>query len=220
MTTSDDTAFTPESSGAASSAATDWRSYSEEGSTLSDLLRAALDLFVTFGYYGTSVRAIAAKAGVTVPGLYYHFDSKQDMLVALLRTSNDDVRRRGREALEWAGDSPRDRFTALIENTVLYMTHRRKMARLAREIRGLEEPYLTQHIALRDEFESMVLTEVISGRALGMFTTPEPHETTRAVLSLCSSVADWYRIDGLATPEEVAQRYVRFSLALVQDNEV
>lgn len=195
---------------------TDWRSYTPEP-RLPDVLEAALELFVAYGYHGTSVRAIAAKADMTVPGLYYHFKSKQDMLVTLLRMSNDEVRRRARAALADAGDAPRDRFTALVENIVLYMTNRRRMAHLAREIRGLEEPYRSQHIELRDELEAMMLTEVISARALGMFATDDPHEATRAVLVLCKGVADWYRIGGTKTPEEVAQRYVKFALSLVGD---
>lgn len=194
----------------------DWRSYDPEY-TLPEVLDAALDLLVTFGYHGTSVRAIAARAGMTVPGLYYHFKSKQEMLVTLLRMSNDEVRRRGQAALADAGDNPRDRFIALVESTVLYMTYRRRMAHLAREIRGLEEPYRSQHIELRDEFESMMLTEVITGRALGFFGTDDPHEATRAVLVLCKGVADWYRIGGTKTPEVVARRYVRFALAVVED---
>lgn len=91
------------------------------------------------------------------------------------------------------------------------------MAHLAREIRGLEEPFRSQHIELRDELEAMVLSEIIAARALGMFDTDNPHEATRAVLVLCKGVADWYRIGGSKSPEEVASRYVRFALAIVDD---
>ncbi|MBS9376496.1 TetR/AcrR family transcriptional regulator [Rhodococcus sp. B50] len=194
----------------------DWRYY-DPAYTLPELLDAALELFVTCGYYGTSVRAIASRAGMTVPGLYYNFKNKQDMLVTLLRMSNDELRRRGQAALADAGDDPRNRFIALVENTVLYMTNRRRLAHLAREIRGLEEPYRSQHIALRDEFEAMMLTEVISARALGLFDTPDPHEATRAVLVLCQGVADWYRPGGTKTPQDIADRYIQFALALVGD---
>jgi AcrR family transcriptional regulator len=194
----------------------DWRYY-DPAYTLPELLDAALELFVTCGYYGTSVRAIASRAGMTVPGLYYNFKNKQDMLVTLLRMSNDELRRRGQAALADAGGDPRDRFIALVENTVLYMTNRRRLAHLAREIRGLEEPYRSQHIALRDEFEAMMLTEVISARALGLFDTHDPHEATRAVLVLCQGVADWYRVGGTKTPQDIANRYIQFSLALVGD---
>lgn len=61
----------------------------------------------------------------------------------------------------------------------------------------------------------MMLTQVISARALGMLDTDDPHEATRAVLVLCRGVADWYRVGGTKTPQDIADRYVAFALALV-----
>ena len=195
---------------------TQWRHYDVDPE-LPDVLKAALNLFVTLGYHGTSVRAIAMEAGMTVPGLYYHFETKQAMLVALLRRSNSELRLRGEVALSEAGDNPRDRFIALIENLVLYMTNRHQLAHLAREIRGLTEPFKSRHIEMRDELKATVLTEVIAGRALGYFSVDDPHEATRAVLVLCEGVAEWYRPGGLKSPDEIASRYVRFALSLVED---
>jgi AcrR family transcriptional regulator len=194
----------------------DWRQYTHDR-TLPDVLDAALDVFVKLGYHGTTVRAIATKAGLSVPGLYHHYPSKQEILATLLRMSNEDVMARSRAALDGAGESPRDRFTALVENIVLYMTHRRRLARAAREIHALEEPYRSRHVALRDELEHMVLAEVEAARAAGAFGTADPHEATRAVLVLCQGVAEWYAPGGPKRPPEIAEQYVRFALALVED---
>jgi len=108
----------------------DWRAYSKD-SRLGPVLDAALREFTTFGYHGTTVRRIAREAKMSVPGLYYHFASKQDLLVALLRHSSEDLLARAHAALGEAGSAPRDRFRLLIENIVLYMTHRRQLAHLA-----------------------------------------------------------------------------------------
>jgi AcrR family transcriptional regulator len=193
---------------------TDWRRYTHDR-TLPDVLDAALDLFVQYGYYGTTVRAIATKAALSVPGLYHHYRSKQEMLATLLRLSNHEIMRRAQAALADAGDEPVTRFVALVENIVLYMTHRRRLAHLAREIHCLEEPYRRQHIELRDELERMVLAEVTAAAKAGDFSTSDPPEATRAVLVLCRGVADWYTPGGPMRPHEIAQRYVRFALALV-----
>lgn len=192
----------------------DWRRYTHDR-TLPDVLDAALDVFVKFGYHGTTVRAIATKAGLSVPGLYHHHSSKQEMLATLLRISNEDVMARSRAALAAAGDAPRDRFIALVENIVLYMSHRRRLARAAREIHALEEPYRSRHVALRDELQHMVLTEVEAARTTGEFRTTDPDEATRAVLVLCQGVAEWYTPGGLKRPEEIAAQYIGFALALV-----
>jgi AcrR family transcriptional regulator len=46
-------------------------------------LDAALDLFIRKGYAETSLREIAAELGFSKAALYYHFESKQDILLAL-----------------------------------------------------------------------------------------------------------------------------------------
>ena len=62
-----------------------------------DIERAALRLFVTRGVRGTTVRDIAADAGVAEGTLYRHWRSKRDLARTLFRASAaalaDDVRR-------------------------------------------------------------------------------------------------------------------------------
>ena len=48
------------------------------------ILDAARSLFAERGYRATSMRQIAARVGITDPGLYYHFASKREILTALL----------------------------------------------------------------------------------------------------------------------------------------
>ena len=43
----------------------------------------SLELFTQKGYDGTSLREIAEKLGVTKAAIYYHFASKDDILMAL-----------------------------------------------------------------------------------------------------------------------------------------
>lgn len=51
----------------------------ESGDTRERLLEVALDLFARHGFAGTSVRAIAAAAGLRDAGLYGHFAGKQEI---------------------------------------------------------------------------------------------------------------------------------------------
>ena len=48
------------------------------------LLRAAVAVFDRKGYAAASVREIVEQAGITKPALYYHFGSKEGILVAIL----------------------------------------------------------------------------------------------------------------------------------------
>jgi AcrR family transcriptional regulator len=59
----------------------------EAGDTREELLRAALRLFASRGYEGTSVRAIAREVGLSESVLYAHFESKRaifDQVLAAL----------------------------------------------------------------------------------------------------------------------------------------
>ena len=55
----------------------------DPASTRERILDVALDLFSDQGYDGTSLREIAERLGVTKAALYYHFASKEDILMAL-----------------------------------------------------------------------------------------------------------------------------------------
>ena len=56
----------------------------EQPTTLK-ILRLALELFNERGYEGTSMRHVAERLGVTTAALYYHFRSKDDILISLVR---------------------------------------------------------------------------------------------------------------------------------------
>lgn len=55
------------------------------------LLKGALELFAERGYAGTSVKAIAQRAGVSQGLLYVHFDDKEALLRALFERELRDV---------------------------------------------------------------------------------------------------------------------------------
>lgn len=53
------------------------------------VLDTALEMFAEQGYRATSVRDIAARCGMTHPGLLYHFPSKPALLMAALQRRDD-----------------------------------------------------------------------------------------------------------------------------------
>jgi AcrR family transcriptional regulator len=51
----------------------------ESGGKKQEIVQAAHDLFVKQGYHGTSMRQIARSAEIALGGLYYHFNSKEQV---------------------------------------------------------------------------------------------------------------------------------------------
>lgn len=52
--------------------------------TRNDIITAAYELFIKYGYHGTSMRAIASQANIALGGIYNHFASKEEIFVAVL----------------------------------------------------------------------------------------------------------------------------------------
>lgn len=91
-----------------------------------EVRRKAADLFEQSGYAATTITDIANAAGVLPGSLYHHFDSKEDIAVAILAELDTDLRRVVRSASEaFAGmTTPEERVRHLAtEVTTLSMRH-------------------------------------------------------------------------------------------------
>ncbi len=56
-----------------------------------EIIQAAVDEFLENGYDGTSMESIARRAGVSKGGLYYHFSSKDEILLLANQKLNEPV---------------------------------------------------------------------------------------------------------------------------------
>lgn len=65
----------------------------QRGSARSRVLDAALNLFADHGVHATSLQMIADELGVTKAAVYYQFQSKDDIVVAVVRPIFDDIAR-------------------------------------------------------------------------------------------------------------------------------
>ncbi|GAB2888390.1 TetR family transcriptional regulator [Nocardioides pacificus] len=191
----------------------DWRTFPPLA--YDPALLAALQSFTMTGYHGASVRDIARRCGLSVPGLYHYYPSKQAMLNTLFEHAMEDLLARG-EAARAEGTGPVERFSLLVEALTLFHAHRRELAFLGTsELRSLAPRERRRHAALRTAQQQLFDDEVENGVREGLFRTPVPHEAARAVVTMCVAVANWYRSGGPLTPEEIATQYVQFSLGIV-----
>jgi AcrR family transcriptional regulator len=190
--------------------ALEWREYPE--TVLPPLLQAALDCFVEHGYHGTTIRTVAARANLSVPGLYHHYPSKQALLVSIVQFAMADLLLRSEVAVAEAGSSVEEQFRLLIECLALFHAHRSELAFIAAsEIRSLEGESRLAHITSRDKQQQMVDDIVFRGVREGIFTTEYPKDTSRAIVTMCTGIAQWYRHDGGISPEELAVRYANIA---------
>lgn len=183
---------------------------------LDPVLRAAVDEFVATGYHGATMRSIAARAGMSVPGLYHHYARKQDLLVKMFDLTMAELHWRVRAARA-EGTSSSQRLQLMVQSLALFHTHRRELAFLgSSEMRGLEPANRRRIAGLRTGIQRLLDAEIAAGLADGTFTTPHARDAGRAIATMCTSLAQWFRADGPRSPEQVAIEYARFALALLE----
>lgn len=190
-----------------------WRCYPPLD--IGPVLHAVLAEFLEFGYHGGTVRGIAARAGLSLSGVYHHHPSKQQMLLALAQHTMTDLHARADTARRENTD-PVVRFCLLVENLALFHSYRHELAFVAdSEMRSLTPANRRAMARLRTLQQRLVDAEVVDAVAAGRFRADHPHEASRAVVTMCTAVAGWFRHDGPASPEQVARRYVGFALDLM-----
>jgi AcrR family transcriptional regulator len=162
------------------------------------------------------MREIAKRADLSVPGLYHHYPSKQNMLVAVMDAAMADLGFRLEAAdAEGRGDPVR-RLELLVSALVLYHCHRKGFGMIAAsEMRSLEPASRKRIARRRTEIQRLVDSAVLDGAARGLFRTEYPLDASRAVVTMSAAVASWYQLSGPMTPEDVAGRYVDYALAIV-----
>ncbi|AEY90835.1 TetR/AcrR family transcriptional regulator [Streptomyces olivaceoviridis] len=72
------------------------------GNTRQRIQDVALELFAEQGYEKTSLREIAERLDVTKAALYYHFKTKEEIIVSLFA----DLTKPIEELIEWGGQQP------------------------------------------------------------------------------------------------------------------
>ncbi len=169
------------------------------------LLESAAGHFREHGYAAASMRDIAATAGIKAGSMYYHFDSTEDLLVAV----HDQGIRRIVAAVEAAAageDAPWRRLQAAMTAHLSGLLDGGDFAQVViRELPHEPGPVRDNLIRLRDHYETLF-------RGL-VDALPLPSGTSRQYLRLMILGAmnwsqTWYRAEG-DTPAEIAEAFIR-----------
>lgn len=180
------------------------------------LLQAALDAFVEHGFHGTSMRDIAARAGMSVSASYYYFPSKRHLLMRIMTRVTEDLIGLLERARDGAGKDPTARLAAIVRTHVLLHTQRQAEAFIgSSELRSLAAADRTIAVALRDRVAAIFKDTIGDGLRRGVFHCVHRAEATLAITTMCTAVASWYRADGPHSPHAIADRYATLSLRML-----
>ncbi|NKY55127.1 TetR family transcriptional regulator [Nocardia flavorosea] len=179
------------------------------------VLAGAISAFVETGYHGATMRSIARRAGMSVPGVYHHYRDKQHLLVRALDLTMDELHWRVRAARRDA-DTGRGRVSHVVEALALFHTHHRELAFIgASEMRSLTQDNRRRITNSRNELQYILDEDIDTALNEENLPTARARIAGRAITTMCTSLPQWFRLDGPATPEQIAAEYAGFALDLL-----
>lgn len=175
--------------------------------TREGILEAAARIFGEKGYHATSMSDIAEAVNLQKASLYYHFDSKQEILVALLNHALDLINKR----LEVVLAQPLTPDEKLRQVMVSYLEtiaeNQNLSAVLLLELRSLDSEFIARYASRREKFEKLWRDLITEGKQAGVFSSVDPSLTGRAILGVMNWTVTWYRRDGPRSSTEIANLF-------------
>ena len=141
------------------------------------ILDTALKLFLKRGFEQTTMRAIAEEAGLSLGASYYHFRSKEDLVMAFYGRIASDARHRNDKLMGKSRDFKK-RFTAVLEYKHTQLSpYRCLVSVLARQAGQLNHPLSpfsrdTRH--LRNDAIGLI-EDAVEGSTLKVSKLLRPH---------------------------------------------
>lgn len=179
------------------------------------ILKAALKLFAEFGYFGSSIRNIAAGANINSATLYSHYPSKEHILAELIIAGHTELHRRLQQALVTAGPGPVAQLTALAQAFVTVQMHYPLLSFVAAsELYALSVDQAKPALALRDQSQQLLLQVLRNGMDRGVFDIEDIWFVHTAIANLGVPVVTWSLSEHTFSPTEVADGYSRLVLRM------
>ena len=176
----------------------------------------AAEFFFEKGYAATTLREVAAAAGLKVGSLYNHMASKEDLLLQVMGGVLDDQMELQRQALAIEGD-PVEKLRAVVDCHVRFHAERAKEVFIGNtNLRSLPEDARQEIIAKRNVYERIIQSLIEQVGEAGMASVIDARLHTYSIVALGTNVASWYRPEGRMTLDEIVAAYTKFALRELQ----
>lgn len=174
-----------------------------------EILRAAAELFMEFGYTATSIDAVAERLGATKGRIYHHYRSKADLFfdvqIAAMTRLNEEV-----EPIARAPGSALERLAAMALRHAQIILTELPMQKVA--VQGLERHLLGTSpaakrlrsvIKMRDDYENLFAEVIDEGIRAGVFLELPPKLATKPFFGALNWATVWYSQRRLQSAEAI-----------------
>ena len=181
--------------------------------TRDEILEAAAQIFREKGFHAASMQDIAQAVNLQKASLYYHVNSKQEILLDLLDRALDLLI----QIIEPVACSvlpPEEKVRQAIRLYLQAMLDNRDLAAvLLLEHRSLEPQFNARHIPRRDRFERLWRDMLQDGLDQGVFCCPDAALAARYLLGVLNWTITWYRPDGALTSDSLSAQFADLYLS-------
>jgi AcrR family transcriptional regulator len=124
---------------------------------LDGLLAAAAKVFADRGYHRTSMRDLARASGVSLAGVYYYVQSKDELLFLIQHRNFEAVLAGARDTLAGVTD-PVERLARFVDNHLDYfVSHMAEMKVLSHEAGALSGDFLQRVNDMKHDYTRMLM---------------------------------------------------------------
>ncbi len=151
-------------------------------------MQAAVKLFAGRGFDGTSIRAIARAAGVSIGAIYHHYRSKEEVFLAILRREYER-RRTVVEELRAQGMAPKDLVRCVASVHFELLNRHQDSVKLLAQTLPTGHPRLRARLrALEEEYAGYVAGLLREGMQVGQVRPCHALTAAHALLGIAKAV--------------------------------
>jgi AcrR family transcriptional regulator len=178
------------------------------------ILAEAARIFASRGVQGTGIREIAEAMEMSRPGVYHYFSSKDELLVQLLEGYTGQLTGFFRAVREDAGKSPSEKLREMVTGLVIRVTEKPSYLRLmANNEQELPEHLAKAHADARHEAFEHMIAVIAEGIDAGELRPVNERIAAFGLFGMCHWIAWWYRPEGAASADEIAEELSELALA-------
>ena len=192
----------------------------ENRSVRDKILAAAVQLFAKYGYHAATMRDIARIAGIQAASIYYHYPSKQALLVEIMESHMRQLNANLERIVSKHDTVQQCLYEAISNHIRLHTTYKSEFFIIDTEIRALEGENRAKILALRDRYEYLIQELLREGMEQGVLRQTDVKISSYAIIAMCTEVAQWFRLAGRLSVQQVIEIYFQMvteGLLMIKD---
>jgi AcrR family transcriptional regulator len=160
-----------------------------------------------------NLRDLAAEVGIKPGSLYNHIETKQALLLELIREHLENLLASTEAALPDAANEPLAQRHAFAKHNVLYHLEKRQEAYIAYlELRSLDPSNYCRIVDLRRAYEARLIGLLEAGASAGELSVADAPVNAFAMLAMLTGVYIWYRPSGRLSKATLALVHTKLAL--------